>query len=241
MQRILVAGDVHLPYHSADGVALFLKVARFVRPTQIVSIGDLIDGYHLSTFDKDPVGKADLATEVRYAKEFIWRCKDVCKSFHITEGNHEERLKRVLKRVPELHSTHPSLRHLIGLRLDEWTEYGEVYSPDGCKVSFAHDLGKMGVSATRDTQREFGGNIVFGHTHRAETLYTGNVRHEHHVAMNVGHMCNPARATYASLTARAKWREGCGLVEVDSRGNGYCSFLPFINGSTVVQGSQVSL
>lgn len=238
----LLLGDVHLPYHDADAVKLAFKVAELVKPRWFGQGGDLLDGYHLSRFDHDPDRRnATLSVEAKYGRAFIRHMRDLGDIIFVCEGNHEERLRRKLAQVPELHSTHPSMRQLLELETDEWIPYRENYTIGKLKVT--HDLGPCGVNAIRQTLEAAGHNVAFGHTHTLGTLYDGTVSGDRHVALNIGHLCNPDRADYATPRQRARWQTGLGFVEVEREtGHVWCHALPFIGNACTVPGyGRVSL
>lgn len=238
----VLLGDVHLPYHDVDAVKLALKVAEASKPRWLGQGGDMLDGYHLSRFDHAPERKnATLSVEAKYGRALIREMRALAEIIFVNEGNHEERLRRKLAQVPELHSTHPSMRELLELEPDEWIPYRENYTIGKLKVT--HDLGPCGVNAIRQTLEAAGHNIAFGHTHTGGVLYDGTVSGDRHVALNLGHLCNPDRADYATPRQRARWQHGVGYVEVERHsGNVWCHFLPFINGACNVPGvGRVSL
>lgn len=238
----ILIGDCHLPYHDAEAVKLAFKVARLVQPKWLGQVGDMLDGYHLSRFDHDPNRKnATLAVEAAYGREFITKMRDRAEHIFVNEGNHEERLRRKLAQVPELHSTHPTMRELLELDPLEWIPYREIYTIGKLKVT--HDLGPCGVNAIRQTLESAGHNIAFGHTHTGGVLYDGTVSGDRHVALNVGWLGNGSRADYATPRQRARWQHGLGFVEVErSTGNVSCHFLPFLGGTCNVPGvGRVSL
>lgn len=232
----IALGDVHLPFHDADAVYLALKVMEVVRPRWGVQVGDMLDGYQLSRFDHDPDKKhVTLAVEARYGRGLIEKMRERSEQIYILEGNHEERLRRVLARVPELHSTHKSMRELLELERSEWVPYRQLLKIGKCK--FVHDLGPAGVNALRQTLEAAGHNVVFGHTHQGGVLYDGNMAGDRHVALNCGWLGNPDHADYATPRSRARWQHGVGYIEIEREtGECSCHFLPFVNGRCNVPG-----
>lgn len=231
--EVVVFGDVHLPFHDLNAVRLALKVASVVKPKYCVQVGDMLDGYHLSRFDHDPNMKhVTLAEEARYGREFIAAVRKRCEQAFFLEGNHEARLHKSLAKAPELHSTHPTMRELLGLKVKEWVPYRERLTLGKC--NFVHDEGPCGVNALRQTIEAARKNLVFGHTHTLGTLYDG-VENERHGALNVGWLGNPKHATYATRRQRDRWQHGIGYVQIE-RGTGNCFLhaLPFVNGQCVV-------
>ncbi|MEK7383157.1 MAG: hypothetical protein AAB262_07705, partial [Elusimicrobiota bacterium] len=98
MKRLILP-DTHIPFHDKRVVDRWLKHAAQLRPDGVDIIGDLLDCYCLSRFDKNPERKDSLQDELDQAHEFLREVRSVvgpkC-DIRYTEGNHEQRLKRVL-------------------------------------------------------------------------------------------------------------------------------------------------
>ena len=53
-KRIAVLSDIHFPYYDRTALNLAIKTAIEYEPDCIILNGDIIDCYHLSSFEKDP-------------------------------------------------------------------------------------------------------------------------------------------------------------------------------------------
>lgn len=94
-----VLSDIHIPYQcnqSLDWVHNIL-VQRDI--DNLVLLGDIVDCYQASDFDKDP-SKASLAQEFDMLCTWFYQIKRIYNGVKIIYkiGNHEERWERVLKR-----------------------------------------------------------------------------------------------------------------------------------------------
>lgn len=240
VKRILLLGDVHLPYEHAKSVDLAFKIAKVWKPTHIVQLGDLLDGYSLNRFGINP-RRADhtLATEIEAGQRFIERARGLCDVFHMLEGNHEYRLKRALESSPEFASTHPGMRELLELERSEWTPYGSLYKLGDFHL--AHDVGKAGINAAKDSYATVASNLAFGHTHRAATFYGGNMKGERHCVINVGWLGDAKYAEYASDAQKAGWVRGVGKISMLADGRGWADFIPFLRGAAVLNDKVISV
>lgn len=240
--KVLAIGDVHLPYYDQASIDLLFKVMDYYRPDVTVQVGDMLDGYLLSRFPKEQ-GKriATLAEEARYGRAFIRELRRrTTEHVHFTEGNHEERLLRKLDEVPELFSTHPSIQEMLQLGDDEYTPYRETWKLG--KAVFCHDLGYSGMSATRQHAEALETNVFFGHLHRMEVVYSGNLVGKKRVATCCGWLGNPDRATYATAPVRSRWMHGCVVIDIDDvTGVVYSTPVPFVLGTAQVHGKVVTL
>lgn len=102
-----IISDIHIPFH--DKVALDAAI-RFLdqqKPDLILLLGDVVDFYSCSFWDKDPRRRFRLADELEAGKCFLEHIRDRFPKARIIykEGNHEERLARnVWRDLPELAS-----------------------------------------------------------------------------------------------------------------------------------------
>lgn len=242
--RTIVVPDCHFPYQDKKAWKCFLKAAKAAKPKNIVIIGDLIDFYAVSFHPKTPGRKANLAWEIDEGNKALDQIQSLgAERTEYTGGNHEFRLDRFIRdRAPELHglkgTTVPELLNLKkrGIR---WTPYME-YVRIG-KVAYTHEIGRCGVNTARATLMDFGGNIVVGHSHRGGLAYQGTVHDGGRVCMNVGHMADLKSIDYFhKARAERDWETGFGIVDQDSRGVGWMTFVPIIYNRCIVDGKVYS-
>jgi predicted phosphodiesterase len=222
-KKILVLADVHIPYHSIEAVTLAIREGKKEKVDGVLLLGDLLDFYQLSRFDKDP-RKRSFAHELEAARTFfeVLQKQLKCKVYYKL-GNHEERYQKYLYvKAPELLGVQDfELRHL--LKLDEYNvqliedkrvvrmnklnaihghEYPGVFSP----VNIARGLFLKGkVSA------------IQGHNHTSSEHTEPNMNSEITTTWSIGCLCelNPA---YMPLN---KWNHGFAIIELDENGSDY--------------------
>lgn len=228
----LVLGDIHLPW-KADHIGKPLDaIISNLKPKRIVQLGDMLDCVSISRWSKDPEVSVSLKSEVSTARDVIASLMDCAPAFHMCEGNHEYRLHKRLCDEPDLMSTHPTMRELLGVPERDWTPYMK-HKVIG-KMTYTHDLGYSGVSALRQTMLAYGGNICFGHTHRAGTMYGGNTRGERHVAMNVGWLGDATAMDYLPDAKKVDWQVAVGVVDESIKGSVHAFICPFVDGKFLV-------
>lgn len=181
LHRELNLSDVHIPYHDPHAWQLTLNIVSEVKPTKINILGDALDFYQLSTFDKDPKQlengrlQEDLDQWFRMARELQRAAPETCK-YTFVPGNHEDRLRRYLNRNPELYGLRalelPSL-----MRLDE---LGITYHADEVEIVPGLLVGKHGDVVRKDSafsakgeleKEKYAISTITGHTHRLGTHY----------------------------------------------------------------------
>lgn len=225
-KTVLVIGDVHFPWPHAPALKDLRRVVKQLKPSHIVQIGDLLDLYGLSRFSKDPGRGLTLKQEAQLGRDFICEMQDSCDFYLQFEGNHEWRLRKRLQDEPDLASTHPTMRELLGLSEKNWVPY-LTHSFVG-KVAYFHDIGFSGVYATHQTLNSMQTNCVFGHTHRSAVVYNGDVRGERHVCMNVGFLGDRVAMDYIAEARKKDWSLSLGVVDHSMNGNVYMQLLPFV-------------
>lgn len=95
--------DAHIPFHDPVKLRQVLDNVRGCRV--IVIMGDWIDAYSVSNFDKDPRRKERMPEEFAEGRRWlrILRDENPDAEIHFIEGNHEERFMRYLiQRAPAL-------------------------------------------------------------------------------------------------------------------------------------------
>src|SRR5678809_756118 len=241
LTKIAVCPDVHVPYHSERALALFKKSLKVLKPDILVIIGDFPDCYSVSRFNKDPSRRLNLKWEIDQAKAEYQALTRLVGTTYYCEGNHERRLETYLnERAPELYGL-LQIRELLGVPSQNWTPYQDWRTIG--KMAFSHDVGRSWVNAGRQTLQEFGGNIVFGHTHRGGTNYECTVKGDARVSLNVGWLGDPMQVDYRHrASAIRNSQHGFGWILQDQRGYSTASFIPMIKGSLViVDGREIRL
>jgi predicted phosphodiesterase len=178
--RYLFLGDFHVPFHDDKTIRNVVQVVnRYIRPDIVILLGDVMDFYSLSFYDKDPSRAYNLDGEIGVARGFLrW----LSEQFSYAErlylvGNHEQRLMRYLwRKAPELHNLNElSLSNLLKLdeceiRLVVDKETGmpadRIRIRDNFWVVHGHIVRKYAGASAVAMIQEYFSNGVSGHTHR---------------------------------------------------------------------------
>lgn len=177
----LVLSDVHFPFQDDELLRVWLSHLRELKPDGIDIIGDMLDCYTLSRFDKNPQRKTDIQQEIDMARQFLGEMVSIAPvgcDVRYSEGNHENRLKKVLwgksKELVSLRNLDiPRLLDLRGKELDIryyrpespyrirdlWYLHGDLAR----KSNWAMTAGGMGAKAVCARIR---GSAIIGHTHQ---------------------------------------------------------------------------
>jgi predicted phosphodiesterase len=237
--KIVVIPDAHTPYHDKDAFDLGIRAIKAIKPDEVIVIGDFADCYSVSSHKKNPSRLSKLKQEIDESKYQLSRLKGLCGRKRFTEGNHEDRIERYLcERAPELYGL-VTAKELLGCDDGEWEWYPYRSVCKIGKVSFTHEVGHFGKYAANASLAAFGGNIVFGHSHRGAIVYGGNLRGERHFALNVGWLGDIKAIDYMHISQTRDWQLGLGYLELDAKGNAWASFCPMVNRSIIIGGKHV--
>lgn len=223
-KRALLLPDMHVPFHDKANIITALRYGKKQECDAVVILGDLMDFYAVSSFDRDP-RQRNLEVEIETGKACLEVLRDQFPkaAIYYVIGNHEERLTRYcLAQCPELFSVkNPDGRDMLNIgTLLDCEEYrvrviedrrpllvgGKLYLLHG------HEFGKgfaQIVSPARTLYNKSHANAVCAHHHQtsqhSETGIDSVVS-----CWSLGALCGMHPA-YARLN---KWTPGFGIVDM---------------------------
>jgi predicted phosphodiesterase len=221
--RILIVGDLHMPYHNKQAMRKLYETLKQLKPTHIVQIGDLYDQYSFSRFTKKNITTS--TQELRRARndgvQFWKQCKKLARSANCYQllGNHDIRLtKRIADKVPEAYEFVKEELNRLYTFEGVKTIYDERELLKIGNVSFHHGyLSQLGAHS-----KSHGCNIVVGHSHTGGVVFeqrAGKIIWE----LNAGYLADEASEPLRYRpTKTSKWTLGVGFI--DSFGP---RFIPF--------------
>lgn len=164
--------DVHFPHEDKPAVSCAENLCRHVAPDLIVILGDLLDCYAVSRYDKDPRRIGSLQDEIDQGTAFLRRLRNDHPAAEIVykEGNHEERMQKFLW------SKAPALASLRALELSDLLELDELdiryikaaerYSLGALTVTHGHVVRTGSGNSARGEMVKRATSGISGHTHR---------------------------------------------------------------------------
>ena len=232
-QLRLVLPDVHFPFQDDKLLNAWLAHASDLKPDGVDIIGDLIDCYSLSRFDKNPQRKTNIQDEVDQAHEFLVRLRKAVGTacdVRYSEGNHENRLKTLLwgksKELAVLRNLDiPELLELkkLGIKYytpekpyrihDMWYIHGDLAR----KCNWSMTCGGMGAKAVVQRVQ---GSVVMGHTHQMGDIFFRSwdgLRE----GVEVGCLC---RFDMEYIVGVPQWQQGWATVEFPPEGGHSINF-----------------
>jgi predicted phosphodiesterase len=210
--KVFFYSDTHFPHHDPAALGAAENLCRHIDPDVIVILGDLLDCYAVSRYDKDPLRVNSLQSELDMATAFLHRLRDHHPTAEIIykEGNHEERLQKFLwSKAPALASLR-CMELSEQLELDElgirYVKANERYSLGSLTVTHGKAVRPESGNSGRSEMKRRGASGISGHTHRL-----GRVFHTDEAGttewVEAGCLCS-FQADYIGDCA-PNWQQGC--------------------------------
>jgi predicted phosphodiesterase len=220
--RIFFWPDTHTPFQDKHAVATALKILIQYKPDILVILGDFFDCYIASSFEKDPLKSANLIdVELRQGRkllnEIITASK--AKKVYFLEGNHELRIKTLVKRNLGIFANYFQINAPLGPEKMFGLPKGTIFLPYGQKQLFK--LGPIGARhKTFQNQYVCGKTIqrsamtmVFGHTHRVQYQVTTTIDGKLQAALSCGWLGN-ALIAGEYMDIEPEWAQAVATCEV---------------------------
>lgn len=246
--KALLIPDVHAPYHHAKAWSCTLEVVAGWRPDVIVQVGDFNSFDSVSSHDHDPRHVLTLEEELAGANAALDQLDRAARRGGVArgnkwmlEGNHETRLDRyALRLAPELR---PFVDWRDALKLDRrgWRTLPYKSSLELGKLRITHDVGRAGVNAARQSLLDTGYNVAFGHTHRLQVVYQGQLSGERHVGATLGWLGDHNKIDYRHRDlVKRDWQHGLGVAHFLASGEFWLQAVPIVRGRCVIDGAVYS-
>lgn len=215
---VLAVGDTHHPFVDKKKLSAVYDVARDIKPTHIVQIGDLYDMYTFSRFSRSVnlITPKDELLEGKKQAGLMWetfqRIAPKAKCFQL-RGNHSHRIvKSLLTKAPEyeslLEGPISSLTSFPGVK--DMKSYRSEIDIGG--VLFVHGWSMLPGFHSQ----YFGQSVVCGHTHRGYVTFKAQ-KGRPLFELNCGHIADvEALPLQYGETRTNSWIAGCGVL--DNRG-----------------------
>lgn len=240
MKQYLIVSDLHVPYHCPKYIELTYKILKSAKFDGVAQLGDAIDFWQLSTYDKDPTRRNTIMDDVKEWEEIIVKWCRYLKpgaEIHLLEGNHCYRMSRyVARHAKEIHEAVKTLPEL--LKIKEKNEVGHVkikwhkYNKwDSCKIG---DLTLMhgfffNMHTPATNLARYRCNTISGHTHRVGYVTDGS-----HYAVSLGHGSNEEMTAHQPTPTG--WQQAMAVVTFDDKGKSSVEILVVKQGKVTWRG-----
>ena len=183
--NILVISDLHIPCEIPNALEKCIQIKNKYKCTEVIFIGDIVDNYFLSIFQKDVNYNSNALTEVEIAKEKI---KDWYKAFPqatVLIGNHDQSRLIKLAKIAQIPSIWlRDLKDVLGV--PNWN-FTPEYESNGIYFNHGEVDSADKVSLYRNQ------STVQGHRH--SECYINYIK-DGVFAMQVGSLCDKSKAVF---------------------------------------------
>lgn len=226
---VLLYGDSHHGYHCDKTLASVLAIGKDVRPDIVVDMGDGVDAGHLSEkFKQNPTRTVSLQDEINLKRFQLATFRDSLPNtdYWYLEGNHEERLRRVMWNtegpakelikldVVQRSLTWPKLLDLAALHISFLPYEQQPHKTLLPKFILKHGSivrKNSGYTATGEMAK-YNRSGASGHTHRLGVVWKRDLN-GCHVWIETGCCCllNP------EYVQDPDWANGCVVLTFDTK------------------------
>ena len=177
-ETALILSDVHVPFEAKDALKVFKAYAKDNMPDTLVLLGDILDLYSVSKYDKSMRGKDGLPEELEAGKAFFREMRQLFPDSRIifTMGNHEDRYQAFLvNKAPELIGIDEfKMERLLDLESLDIEFYDSNTPVKLGELVLTHgSLARKGAGSSVRGMREKYGNVpmIVGHVHKSSVAY----------------------------------------------------------------------
>lgn len=194
---------------------LVFRFAKNLKPDKLFILGDYIDCYSISRFDRNPERITNLQSEFNQGKEILWQIRDIIDGEIIfIAGNHEDRLRKFLWNNPVLNGCISLEDKLNFNNLDiKFYEYGKnfIYK-DKLIYTHGNKVNKYSAYTAKNLLDDLGLSVISGHTHRLGMHYKtdyGGAK----VGVENGCLCNFDNAMEWFRKETIDWQRGISVIK----------------------------
>lgn len=169
-EKIVFMTCLHIPFHDPKLLALFFVFLKYFKPDRLFILGDFLDWYQVSSFNKDPKRVGHLQEDLDKAGMILDELANFVSKIEFLDGNHEYRLTRYLRNNPEFYGLRclsvPALLNLgkRGIKHHEYMDPPMKYH--GFQIHHGSVVRKWSGWTAKAHWEKFGGCGIIGHSHR---------------------------------------------------------------------------
>jgi len=178
VKKAIVFNDQHIPFEDKKINELVFDFIKDFKPDIIDILGDLIDFWQISKFDKNPNRKNTLQEDIDKTHIYLKNLRVICPETEIElhSGNHLDRLRKYIWRQAEALECIRSLdiEFLLGLKelKISYLKNAEDYKKRN-KLILTHGtvVSQESAMTARRNLKKYGLSVMCGHTHRGGSIY----------------------------------------------------------------------
>ena len=226
----LLYGDSHFPFQDDRALDVVLAIAEDAKPGVVIHVGDGVDTYRISRFNKNPDRLHTIQDEIDayrvHLEQMAQTCPDAAR--YVLEGNHEDRMERLLWSLPRdveqlttLRKVREVLQWPVLLDLETigytWVprrEQGRTAILPKFIVKHGTRISIDSAMSARREMRVHTYSGASGHCHRKGVYYQGKggVDRGNYVWIELGCTCD----LYPEQSPDANWQQGVTVIHFNT-------------------------
>jgi len=221
-KKVLVIGDLHIPYHNVDAIYTALDYGVSEGVDAIYLNGDIIDFAKISRWMKDPSVPSP-QVEIEMVQEFLFGLKGLGLPIYYKMGNHEDRWNAyLLQSAPELYDLDAlQIKSILGLEdLDiELIDSKQIAHFGKLMVIHGHEFGESTFSPVNPARGIFlraKTSVLSGHNHQTSAHHENDLNGNPTACFSLGCLCDLS-PDYRPF-AFTKWNHGFAIVSIEENG-----------------------
>jgi hypothetical protein len=212
-KRTVIIGDLHLPWVSTEHLMMAYQFIETVKPEVIVQAGDSFDFFSFSKFPRSRINisvQDEVQLGRKMAEEFWKSIQRVAPRARCVQliGNHDIRpMKRVIEsNCPELEVFFNLNKFFEFPGVETFQNPREPFVQDG--ISFIH-----GFTSAGKHRAKLQTNVVHGHLHRGQLLYTKMPDGRFLWELDCGYLGDPSQPCFTYTPVKElNWTRGVGFI-----------------------------
>jgi predicted phosphodiesterase len=221
-KKVLVIGDLHIPYHNVDAIYTALDYGVSEDVDAIYLNGDIIDFAKISRWMKDPSVPSP-QVEIEMVQEFLYGLKGLGLPIYYKMGNHEDRWNAyLLQSAPELYDLDAlQIKSILGLEdFDiELIDSKQIAHFGKLMVIHGHEFGESTFSPVNPARGIFlraKTSVLSGHNHQTSAHHENDLNGNPTACFSLGCLCDLS-PDYRPF-AFTKWNHGFAIVSIEDNG-----------------------
>lgn len=239
----IIIPDLHYPYHDPKFIKVVTRAITAVKPNGgIVQLGDAMDWFQLSRFDKDPLRKNTARDDLEMYRDQMVKWAALLPAgseFRQLEGNHEFRLtKYIWGRASDLSQMVYIVPDMLGIKelnkcMSVKFSWFNLSNYRACIIGdcLIHHGQFFDQHVAANNLKRYAQKIITGHTHRLQLAYNGNAW-----SCTLGHGSLEAQTSH--IPAPTGWQQAFGVL-TEIRGECSLEVVPVNDGKCVFRGREL--
>lgn len=208
----VILHDAHVPFHDLSAIHAAIETIHFLKPDNLIILGDWYDCYQISKFTKNPTRAMEFQADLDAGAELLSAAGRHVRNKKFQSGNHEDRIRKWSWDHPET----ASLKALAPTELFKLDELGFEYYPYDTPVPFSpfftlthgNIVRKFAGYTAKAMLEMYNTSGYSGHTHRAGMFHRTTPGLGKQTWAEGGCLCN-LEPEYLHV---ADWQQGFGLI-----------------------------